>query len=67
MGAKKVYCIDGNSLTRHVIEDYVEHNNLQDRVVILSSVQDLVSLMATDDKVLRYRVRKKMLNRFLKP
>lgn len=67
LGAKKVYCIDGNSLTRHVVEDYVRHNNLQDRVVILSSVQDLVSLMGTDDKVLSYSVRKKIKSRFLKP
>jgi len=67
LGAKKVYCIDGNSLTRHVVQDYVRHNNLQDRVVILSSVQDLVSLVGTDDKVLSYSDRKKIESRFLKP
>lgn len=67
LGAKKVYCIDGNSLTRHVVRDHVRHNNLQDRVVILSSVQDLVSLVGTDDKVLSYSVSKKIKSRFLKP
>jgi acetone carboxylase gamma subunit len=51
LGAKKVYCIDGNSLTRHVIQDYVKHNNLQDRVVILSNVQHLEALMEPHDKV----------------
>jgi hypothetical protein len=66
LGAKKVYCIDGNSLTRHLVQDYVRHNNLQDRVVILSSVEDLVTVGEMDDKVLSYNV-KKIINRFLKP
>jgi protein arginine N-methyltransferase 7 len=51
LGAKKVYCIDGNSLTRHVIQDCIDHNNLQDRMVILSSIQDLDALMEPHDKV----------------
>jgi protein arginine N-methyltransferase 7 len=55
LGAKRVYCIDGSTLTRHVIQDYIKHNNLQDRVVVLSSVQDLVTLTETHDKVLCYR------------
>lgn len=62
LGSKKVYCIDGNSLTRRVVEDYVRHNNLQDRVVILSDVQDFVSLVGTDDKVLSCSVRKKLID-----
>lgn len=52
LGAKRVYCIDGNTLTRYVIQDYIKHNNLQDRVVILTSVRDLVALVGTHDKVL---------------
>lgn len=51
LGAKRVYCIDGNSLTRHVIQDYIKHNGLQDRLVVLSNVQDLAPLVETHDKV----------------
>ncbi|XP_021926754.1 protein arginine N-methyltransferase 7 isoform X2 [Zootermopsis nevadensis] len=51
LGAKRVYCIDGNTLTRHVIQDYIKHNNLQDKVVVLSSVRDLVALVETHDKI----------------
>jgi hypothetical protein len=55
LGAKKVYCIDGNTLTQHVVQDYIKHNNLQDKLVVLSSVHDLVALLETHDKVLCYR------------
>jgi protein arginine N-methyltransferase 7 len=51
LGAKKVYCIDGNSLTRHIIQDYIKHNSLQDRMVVLSNVQDLEALVEPHDKV----------------
>ncbi|XP_069687860.1 protein arginine N-methyltransferase 7-like isoform X2 [Periplaneta americana] len=44
LGAKKVYYIDGNTLTRHVVRDYIKHNNLEDRIVILNSVKDLKPL-----------------------
>jgi protein arginine N-methyltransferase 7 len=51
LGAKKVYCVDGNSLTRHVIQGYIQHNSLQDRMVVLSNIQDLEALVDPHDKV----------------
>jgi hypothetical protein len=51
LGAKRVYCVDSNSLTRHVIQDYIEHHSLQDRMVVLSKIHDLEALMEPHDKV----------------
>lgn len=35
LGAKKVLCIESCSLTRRIIEGYVAHNNLRDKVIVV--------------------------------
>ena len=43
LGAKKVYCIDGNSLTQNLMKDYVKHNKLEDKVEIYGNTKDFLS------------------------
>ncbi|PSN41744.1 Protein arginine N-methyltransferase 7 [Blattella germanica] len=51
IGAKKVFCIDGNSLTRDVTKDYIKENNLQDKITLFRSCQDFLSSVEIDEKV----------------
>ncbi|PNF30102.1 hypothetical protein B7P43_G03130 [Cryptotermes secundus] len=51
LGAKKVYCIDGKALTRHVIQDYIKHNSLQDRMVVLNNIQELEAVVEPHNKI----------------
>jgi protein arginine N-methyltransferase 7 len=51
LGVKKIYCIDGKSLTRHVIQDCIKHNSLRDRMVVLNSIQELEAVVEPHNKV----------------
>nr|CAD7567888.1 unnamed protein product [Timema californicum] len=43
MGASKVYCVERNSLTFRIMQEFVECNRLQDKVMVVSSVDHLDS------------------------
>nr|CAD7430778.1 unnamed protein product [Timema monikensis] len=41
MGASKVYCVERNNLTFRIMQEFVECNRLQDKVMVVSSVDHL--------------------------
>ena len=51
LGAKKVYCIDGNSLTRDLITYYVRHNKLEEEVKVFGDNRDFLSAVESHAKV----------------
>lgn len=41
LGAKKVYCIEGNVLSKRVLEEFICHNGLNNKVVLEDSISSL--------------------------
>ncbi|KAK7873770.1 hypothetical protein R5R35_005767 [Gryllus longicercus] len=41
LGARKVYCIESNVLAKRALEEFIRHNYLQEKVVLMDSVETL--------------------------